>query len=51
MTPLGDMVEILPGRHAIDRRYPDISYVPENADFQLREGRVSWDHAGHAIDP
>ncbi len=43
MCTLGDMVEVLPGRHAIDRRYPDIHYVPENAVFQLREGRVSWD--------
>ena len=48
MTTLGDMVEVLPGRHAVDRRYPDIHYVPENAVFQLREGRVSWD--GHAIN-
>jgi len=47
MTTLGDMVEVLPGRHAIDRRYPDIHYVPENAVFQLREGRVSWD--GHEL--
>jgi hypothetical protein len=47
MTTLGDMVEVLPGRHAIDRRYPDIIYVPENSVFQLREGRVSWD--GHEL--
>ncbi len=47
MSTLADMVEVLPGRHAIDRRYPDIHYVPENAVFQLREGRVSWD--GHEL--
>ena len=47
MTTLGDMVEVLPGRYAIDRRYPDIIYVPETAVFQLREGRVRWD--GHEL--
>jgi len=46
MSILGEMVEVLPGRHAIDRRYPDIIYVPENAVFQLREGRVRWSNQG-----
>ncbi|MCU1338438.1 MAG: hypothetical protein JWO19_4019 [Bryobacterales bacterium] len=47
MRTLGDMVEPQPGRYAIDRRYPDIQYVPENAVFQLQEGRVRWTHQGH----
>ncbi len=47
MSTLGDMVQVHPGRHATDRRYPNIIYVPENAFFQLREGRVSWD--GHEL--
>ena len=42
MSRLGDRVEIRPGRYAIDRTYPDIIYVPENADFLVREGRVRW---------
>ncbi|MDP9112198.1 MAG: hypothetical protein M3O20_00790 [Acidobacteriota bacterium] len=44
---LGDLVEVLPGRHAVDRRYPNIHYVPENAVFNLQQGRVSWD--GHEL--
>ena len=26
----------------MDRRYPDIFYVPENAEFSVREGSVKW---------
>jgi len=47
MDILGCMAEPLPGRYAVDRRYPDILYVPENAVFQLRQGRVWWNHEGH----
>ncbi len=39
---LGDRVEIQPEGYAIDRRYPDIFYVPENAEFIVREGSVKW---------
>ena len=42
MRLLGDRVEIKPGRYAVDRTYPDIFYVPENADFLVREGCVRW---------
>jgi hypothetical protein len=46
MRILGEMVEVQAGRHAVDRRYPDIYYVPEDAVFQLRQGCVQWDHEG-----
>ncbi|HXJ40263.1 MAG TPA: hypothetical protein VNH18_13370, partial [Bryobacteraceae bacterium] len=42
MRLLGDRVELKPGRYAVDRRYADVFYVPENADFLVREGRVRW---------
>ena len=42
MTLLGDRVEIRRERYAEDRTWPDIFYVPENADFLVREGRVRW---------
>ncbi|HWE50674.1 MAG TPA: hypothetical protein VG273_12835 [Bryobacteraceae bacterium] len=42
MKWLGDRVEIKPQRYAIDRAYNDIFYVPENADFLVREGCVRW---------
>jgi phosphoenolpyruvate carboxykinase (diphosphate) len=47
---LDGMVEPRPGRYAVDRRYPDIYYVPENAVFKLREGRVWWKHEGHEYE-
>jgi hypothetical protein len=48
MKLLGDRVELKPERYAIDRTYPDIFYVPENADFLVREGIVRWPYLeGH----
>ncbi len=32
--------------YAIDRQYPDIIYVPEDADFDLRTQSVSWARHG-----
>jgi hypothetical protein len=43
---LGDRAVRRPNRHAVDRRYPDVFYVPENAEFHVREGLVSWTHQG-----
>jgi hypothetical protein len=40
---LGDRVEIQPQGYAVDRRYPDILYVPENAEFSVRKGTVEWE--------
>jgi phosphoenolpyruvate carboxykinase (diphosphate) len=42
MQLLGEMVERQPEGYAIDRRYPDIFYVPENAVFSVRDGFVRW---------
>ena len=42
MRLLGDRVELKPERYAIDRKYDDVFYVPENADFLVREGCVRW---------
>ena len=42
MRMLGPMVERSPEGYAIDRRYPDIYYVPEDAEFNVREGIVRW---------
>jgi hypothetical protein len=39
---LGDRVGIRPEGYAVDRRFPDILYVPENAEFSVREGNVTW---------
>ncbi|MEO8373182.1 MAG: hypothetical protein ABI806_28615, partial [Candidatus Solibacter sp.] len=41
---LGNLVDVQPEGHAVDRRFPDVYYVPENADFHTREGFVRWPH-------
>jgi hypothetical protein len=42
MSLLGSRVVLKPERYAVDATYPDIFYVPENADFLVREGCVRW---------
>jgi hypothetical protein len=42
MQLLGERVEILPGRHAVDRRFPEVHYVPEDAEFDLPRGVIHW---------
>jgi hypothetical protein len=42
MSYLGDRVEIKPERYAVDRKYPNVFYVPESADFLVNEGCVKW---------
>ncbi len=44
MKYLGDRVEMRPERYAVDRTYPSVFYVPENADFLVAEGCVKWNY-------
>ena len=46
MELLDGMAERKPEGYAIDRRFPEIHYVPHDAVFNVREGRVSWNWAG-----
>ena len=46
MDLLGDSVERRPEGYAVDRLYPDIFYVPENARFYLLTQKVCWDKDG-----
>ncbi|HET9929876.1 MAG TPA: hypothetical protein VFQ35_04280, partial [Polyangiaceae bacterium] len=39
---LGARVEVKPGRYAVDKLYPTIVYLPEDAEFNAREGFVRW---------
>ena len=44
---LGDRVELQPGGWARDRVFPSVSYVPQDARFDLRTQRITWrDTAG-----
>ena len=42
MKWLGNRVEIHAEGYATDRTYPDVIYVPENAEFIVRDSTVSW---------
>lgn len=42
MQLLGDRVELKPEGCAVDKQYPSIIYLPERAEFNVREGFVKW---------
>ncbi|MFM8655869.1 MAG: hypothetical protein ACKOD5_01865, partial [Chthoniobacterales bacterium] len=46
MELLGDAVDVRPEGHAVDRHFPDIVYVPENARFELLAQKVTWEKDG-----
>ena len=48
MHLIGPLVDRRPEGYAVDRRYPDIYYVPEDSAFLVREGFVRWQHNGQA---
>ncbi|PKP11291.1 MAG: hypothetical protein CVU09_03180 [Bacteroidetes bacterium HGW-Bacteroidetes-4] len=39
---MGDSIEVLPEGYAVDKKYPDIFYIPEHADFDINKRTVSW---------
>jgi phosphoenolpyruvate carboxykinase (diphosphate) len=43
---LGDTVEPKPEGYAVDRRYPNVFYVPEASEFFVRKGYVRWQSNG-----
>ena len=43
---LNGLVDVKPEGYAIDRKYPEIVYVPEDAEFNVREGSVQWTRDG-----
>jgi phosphoenolpyruvate carboxykinase (diphosphate) len=43
---LGPMAEVKPEGYAIDRKYPDILYVPEDTYLNVREGSIEWNAGG-----
>lgn len=47
----GDLMDIKPEGYGVDKKFPDIIYVPETARFDLHDQRVSWKNktGEHAI--
>ena len=39
---LGNRIEVQEGNFAIDKKYPDVVYIPENADIDVEKSSVSW---------
>ncbi len=39
---LGDTIEVKPEGYAVDKKYPDIIYVPEFANFDIDDSSISW---------
>jgi hypothetical protein len=46
MQLLGNLAERMPGGYAVDRQYPDVFYLPETAEFYVRQGNIAWTQNG-----
>ena len=46
-----DRIELRPEGHAVDRNFPDILYIPEDARFQLDNQSITWngDHGKQTL--
>lgn len=42
----GDLMHVMPEGYGVDKKFPNILYVPEDARFNLRELEVSWTKSG-----
>ncbi len=47
----GDAMDVYPEGYAVDRQFPDLIYIPENAKANLREQCIRWQRNGleHSI--
>jgi hypothetical protein len=41
---LGDRIEVKPENYAIDKKYPNIVYIPENAYININTNSITWDY-------
>lgn len=41
-TLMDDAIDVQPEGYAIDKKYPDIIYIPEFADFDINKRTISW---------
>jgi hypothetical protein len=44
---LGNRIEVFPENYAVDKKYPEIIYIPENADFDMYKSSISWSYDGN----
>ncbi len=43
---LGNTVEVKPEGYAVDKKYPDIIYIHEHANFNIDTNNISWKYNG-----
>ncbi len=41
---LGDRIEIYPANYALDKKYPNLIYIPENAYINTNTNSITWTH-------
>jgi len=41
-TLLGDRIDVQPGNYAIDKKYPNLVYIPEDAYINTNTNRITW---------
>jgi hypothetical protein len=41
---LADTIEVKPEGYAIDKKYSDIIYIPEHANFDISKSAISWNY-------
>ncbi|MCH8474908.1 MAG: hypothetical protein LAT55_06740 [Opitutales bacterium] len=40
----GDLIDVQPEGYGIDRQWPEVIYIPENAHIYLREQKITWEN-------
>ena len=45
-TLLGDRIEVMPEYYAVDKKYPNIIYIPEWAYINTNTNSITWKHNG-----
>ncbi|HSD08424.1 hypothetical protein [Flavobacterium sp.] len=41
---LGDRIDVKPGNYAVDKKYPNLIYIPENAYINTNTNSITWDY-------
>ena len=44
-----DLLELKPGGYAVDRRLPDLVYIPADAKASVQRLQLWWSHDGHEV--
>ncbi len=45
-TLLADRIDIKPENYAVDKKYPNVVYIPESAYFNINTNSITWDYNG-----